>query len=86
MTTMPRLSAGLRMYRIKGGVLQALLAHPGGPCFVKKDEGARTIPKGEPDPDEDLHVLQDGGHAWPGKHCPFGGGTGKMSGRSRVIK
>jgi predicted NUDIX family NTP pyrophosphohydrolase len=29
MTTMPRLSAGLLMYRIKDGVLQVLLAHPG---------------------------------------------------------
>jgi predicted NUDIX family NTP pyrophosphohydrolase len=48
MTTMPRRSAGLLMYRIKDGVLQVLLAHPGGPHFVKKDEGAWTIPKGEP--------------------------------------
>lgn len=54
MTTMPRLSAGLLLYRIKDGVLQVLLAHPGGPYFVKKDEGAWTIPKGEPDADEDL--------------------------------
>lgn len=51
---MPRLSAGLLMYRIKDGVLQVLLAHPGGPYFVKKDEGAWTIPKGEPDTDEGL--------------------------------
>jgi predicted NUDIX family NTP pyrophosphohydrolase len=51
---MPRTSAGLLMYRIKDGVLQVLLAHPGGPYFVKKDEGAWSIPKGEPDTDEDL--------------------------------
>ena len=54
---MPRLSAGLLMYRIKDGVFQVLLAHPGGPFFVKKDEGAWTIPKGEPDADEDLLVT-----------------------------
>jgi predicted NUDIX family NTP pyrophosphohydrolase len=42
------------MYRIKDGVFQVLLAHPGGPYFVKKDEGAWTIPKGEPDADVDL--------------------------------
>jgi predicted NUDIX family NTP pyrophosphohydrolase len=51
---MPRLSAGLLMYRIKEGVLQVLLAHPGGPFFRNKDEGAWSIPKGEPDGDEDL--------------------------------
>ena len=54
---MSRLSAGLLMYRIKGGVLQVLLAHPGGPYFVNKDNGAWTIPKGEPDADEDLLVT-----------------------------
>lgn len=51
---MPRTSAGLLMYRIKDGTIQVLLAHPGGPFFSKKDEGAWTIPKGEPDPGEDL--------------------------------
>ena len=51
---MPRLSAGLLMYRIKESELQVLLAHPGGPYFAKKDEGAWTIPKGELDGDEDL--------------------------------
>ncbi len=51
---MPRLSAGLLMYRVKNGVLQVLLAHPGGPYFVDKDEQAWSIPKGEPDFDEEL--------------------------------
>ena len=51
---MPRLSAGLLMYRIQGDSLQVLLAHPGGPYFAKKDNGAWSIPKGEPDADEDL--------------------------------
>lgn len=51
---MPRISAGLLMYRMKEGELQVLLAHPGGPYFVKKDEASWTIPKGEPDADEDL--------------------------------
>ena len=54
---MPRTSAGLLMYRTKDGVLQVLLAHPGGPYFVKKDDGAWSIPKGEPDTDEDLLVT-----------------------------
>jgi predicted NUDIX family NTP pyrophosphohydrolase len=33
---MPRLSAGLLMYRIKDGAIHVLLAHPGGPYFVNK--------------------------------------------------
>src|SRR5262249_46225432 len=36
------------------GELQVLLAHPGGPFFKNKDEGAWTIPKGEIDRGEDL--------------------------------
>ena len=53
MMSMPRLSAGLLMYRIKDG-LEVLPAHPGGPYFVNKDDGAWSIPKGEPAPDEEL--------------------------------
>ena len=51
---MPRVSAGLLMYRIQDGKLQVLLAHPGGPLFKNKDDGAWTIPKGEIESDEDL--------------------------------
>jgi len=42
------------MYRIRSGSIQVLLAHPGGPFFLNKDEGAWSIPKGEIEPDEDL--------------------------------
>ena len=49
-----RVSSGLLMFRRKGGVPEFLLAHPGGPFFSRKDEGAWTIPKGEAAPDEDL--------------------------------
>src|SRR3954452_5969776 len=48
-----RLSAGLLMFR-RGGALEVLLAHPGGPFFRRKDEGVWTIPKGEAMPGEDL--------------------------------
>src|SRR3954467_9116811 len=51
---MPRLSAGLLMFRVRHGQPQVFLAHPGGPYFARKDDGAWTIPKGEPDPGEDL--------------------------------
>jgi predicted NUDIX family NTP pyrophosphohydrolase len=51
---MPRVSAGLLMYRIHDGKLQVLLAHPGGPFFKNKDDGAWSIPKGEVEADEEL--------------------------------
>jgi predicted NUDIX family NTP pyrophosphohydrolase len=49
-----RLSAGLLLYRFRGGELQAFIAHPGGPFFASKDDGHWTIPKGEVEPGEDL--------------------------------
>jgi predicted NUDIX family NTP pyrophosphohydrolase len=49
-----RVSAGLLMYRIKEGLLQIFLAHPGGPLYQNKDEGHWTIPKGEPPENENL--------------------------------
>src|SRR5262245_56473864 len=44
---MPRVSAGLLMYRRRDGALEVLLVHPGGPFWARKDLGAWTIPKGE---------------------------------------
>ncbi len=44
---MPRVSAGLLMFRRRGGALEVLLVHPGGPFWAKKDLGAWTLPKGE---------------------------------------
>lgn len=37
--------------------LEVLLAHPGGPYFAKKDEGAWTLPKGELEPGETLRAC-----------------------------
>jgi predicted NUDIX family NTP pyrophosphohydrolase len=48
---MPR-SAGILLYRRRAGQLEVLLAHPGGPFWRKRDEGAWTIPKGLVDADE----------------------------------
>ena len=39
-------SAGLLVYRIHEGAPEVLLAHPGGPFWARRDEGAWTIPKG----------------------------------------
>ena len=42
------------MYRRVEAGLEVFIAHPGGPYYTKKDDGVWTIPKGEPDPDEEL--------------------------------
>jgi len=55
-----RQSAGILLFRHvpPGGGVEVLLAHPGGPFFVHRDEGHWTLPKGEPDaPDEDLLAV-----------------------------
>ena len=50
---MPKLSAGLLLYRETDGILEVLIGHPGGPFWARKDEGAWSIPKGELAEDED---------------------------------
>jgi predicted NUDIX family NTP pyrophosphohydrolase len=42
-----RLSAGLLPFRVRDGVLEVFLVHPGGPFWARKDEGAWSIAKGE---------------------------------------
>lgn len=46
-------SAGILLYRRRGKGLEVLLAHPGGPFWKNKDDGAWTIPKGEISEGED---------------------------------
>jgi predicted NUDIX family NTP pyrophosphohydrolase len=48
------ISAGLLAFRRGGVTLEVLLAHPGGPFWAKKDDGAWTIPKGLVEPGDDL--------------------------------
>jgi len=50
---MPKTSAGLLLYRHRGGALEVFLVHPGGPFWARKDDGAWSIPKGEFESDED---------------------------------
>ncbi|BBX02322.1 NUDIX hydrolase [Mycolicibacterium moriokaense] len=54
---MPKLSAGLLLYRIVDGELQVLIGHPGGPFWARKDDGAWSIPKGEYTEGEDPWVA-----------------------------
>lgn len=46
-TSKPTLSAGVLLYRTCDGVVEVLIAHPGGPFWARKDDGAWSIPKGE---------------------------------------
>lgn len=51
---MPARSAGILMFRRTADGIEVLLAHPGGPFWAKKDEGAWSIPKGLIDEGEDV--------------------------------
>jgi len=53
---MKKVSGGLVLFKrdVKTDNLTILVAHPGGPFFANKDDGWWSIPKGEPDPNEDL--------------------------------
>ena len=53
MGTRRTVSAGILLYRRSAAGLELLLAHPGGPFWARRDEGAWTIPKGLVDPGED---------------------------------
>jgi predicted NUDIX family NTP pyrophosphohydrolase len=73
-------SAGLLLYRITAaGVVEVLLAHPGGPFWSRKDNGAWSVPKGEYDFDSDAlaaafrEFREETGHAPPaGEPIPLG--------------
>ena len=51
---MPKISAGILLYRLNNSDPEVLLVHPGGPFWVKKNMGSWSIPKGEIEPEEDL--------------------------------
>lgn len=50
---MPKRSAGLMLFRRGEGGIEVLIAHPGGPFWARKDDGAWSIPKGEYTDDEE---------------------------------
>ncbi|MCZ4552375.1 NUDIX domain-containing protein [Gordonia rubripertincta] len=49
---MPKRSAGLLLFRQIDTTTEVLIAHPGGPFWARKDDGAWSIPKGEYGDDE----------------------------------
>jgi predicted NUDIX family NTP pyrophosphohydrolase len=66
-----RTSAGIVLWRSRGGELEVLLGHPGGPYFAGKDADHWTVLKGEADPGEDLlavarrEFVEETGHPLP---------------------
>lgn len=53
MPKVPPWTAGLLMYRRGAQGVQVLLAHPGGPFWARRDLGVWSLPKGQPEADED---------------------------------
>jgi predicted NUDIX family NTP pyrophosphohydrolase len=54
---MPNVAAGLLMYRKGNDEVEFFLVHPGGPFYVRKNEGVWSIPKGIPEK-KDEELLQ----------------------------
>ena len=78
MSTRAAVSAGVLLFRRRGGGLEVFLAHPGGPFWAKRDSGAWTIPKGVVDEGEDLldgarrELREETGLAPGGPFVPLG--------------
>lgn len=71
-------SAGILLYRMIAGEAEVFLVHPGGPYWMKKDEGAWSIPKGIANPQEDYlaaaqrEFREETGFAPDGDFLPLG--------------
>ncbi|NHC13730.1 NUDIX domain-containing protein [Motilibacter deserti] len=88
---MPKRSAGLLLWRRREGVVEVLLAHPGGPLFARRDDGAWSVPKGEYTDDEEplaaarREFLEEIGTAAPdGEPFPLGEAR-QSSGKVNVV-
>jgi predicted NUDIX family NTP pyrophosphohydrolase len=68
---MPKLSAGLLLFRHVEDGVEVLIAHPGGPVWARRDTGAWTLPKGAVDEGESLldaarrEFAEETGHPAP---------------------
>ncbi|HZZ25640.1 MAG TPA: NUDIX domain-containing protein [Roseiarcus sp.] len=75
---MPKLSAGILLFRRRAATVEVMLVHPGGPFWAKKDAGAWSIPKGLADEGEDLlaaakrEFLEETGAAVDGEFVDLG--------------
>jgi predicted NUDIX family NTP pyrophosphohydrolase len=50
-------SAGILLFRRRGGEVEFLLVHPGGPFWRRKDIGAWSIPKGQIEAEEEARAC-----------------------------
>jgi predicted NUDIX family NTP pyrophosphohydrolase len=82
-------SAGLLLYRLGAAGLEVLLAHPGGPFWARKDDGAWSLPKGELLAGEDplaaarREFLEETGADLAGPFAPLG--EVRQAGGKRVL-
>ena len=69
---MPKLSAGLLLFRRVDEGVEVLVAHPGGPIWARRDTGAWSLPKGAANDGESLleaayrEFEEETGHPAPG--------------------
>jgi predicted NUDIX family NTP pyrophosphohydrolase len=82
---MPLRSAGILLYRRPPSGVEVLLGHPGGPYYVKKDDGVWSIPKGELEPDEEplaaaIREFSEEMGTPPPAGTPWSLGSAKQSG------
>jgi len=74
---MPKVSAGLVLFRRTSPAPEILLDHMGGPFWQERETSAWTIPKGLPEPGEDLlatarrETLEEFGLALDGPFYPL---------------
>lgn len=83
-------SAGIVLYRRGRAGMEVLLGHPGGPFYVRKDEGAWSVCKGELDGSDDRYAVarrefeEETGHAPPAGD-PIDLGEVVQAGGKRVV-
>ena len=53
-----KISGGLVLYEQRDESIKFLIAHPGGPFFKNRDDGWCSIPKGEPEENEEIFIYK----------------------------
>jgi predicted NUDIX family NTP pyrophosphohydrolase len=83
----PKPSAGLLLYRRTSDGIEVLLAHPGGPIWAKRDDGAWSVPKGELEAGEEPFAVarrefrEETSHEPPDGECLALGEVRQKSGK-----